>query len=308
MDAFFYESAWPPSMNPFHGPNPQTPSQHFMSPPMNFDIFIGLDQTGATNAKGQPKPLPMAILQPRKLLVFASIKNLTLSDLTETFESQKISVKNKKILICVDSALGLPAPVTPPFRELIARAASFDFKNKPYGALTAHAFFNSFLDNKTLRAESRTKKEKPARHVEVLVQANSVFNLQPFQKNIGCGTFRVLKNLAQDQSWYSVWPFEPITKQYAIAEGYPSYFWKTIFKMKTRNLEHIKKLTKIAFKNQDQADSYILALGAQSFRKQLFTKTPPIARQEGWILGVPWNTSTAGASVLENGGLRDSRA
>ncbi|MCC6138371.1 MAG: hypothetical protein IT287_07040 [Bdellovibrionaceae bacterium] len=246
-----------------------------------FDIYVGVDQTGATKANGTPKPLVACVLfNKNKKLTHAmiSLDALTHTELQKALKRVDVSLKNKKVFICVDSALGLPHTLNIKIRTLILAAKNFSSKNKTHGALTAHAFFNSFLKTREL----------PQRQVEQLVKANSVFKLKPFQKNIGCETYRILKDLSQDTSWYSLWPFEDAKRNFTIAEGYPSYFWKTLLGAKTRDLEFIKKQTGINFKTVDQADAFMLALGALKFEALVLKKSQNKSTQkEGWILGVP---------------------
>lgn len=188
------------------------------------------------------------------------------------------AVKNEKVLICVDTVFGLPKPLKVLPVNLFKFAKNYTFLGKPFGAITAYEFFSHFLKSSKIQH----------RKVELLVKANSVLNLQPYQKNIGCGSFRIIKNLATGTKWFSLWPFDKLDKQFIIAEGYPSYFWRTQIKSSHRNLDVLKKkFTKLKFKNMDQADSFVLAFGAsRSTRNLLDSKI--ICKYEGWILGVPY--------------------
>jgi hypothetical protein len=179
----------------------------------------------------------------------------------------------------VDSVLGLPLEIGLGPRSLFKKIQGFSHNKKSFGALTAHAFFNQFLKGKQI----------PQREVEFKVKANSVFNLRPFQKNIGCGSYRILRDLSEDPNWFSLWPFEDLNSKFIIAEGYPSYFWKTIIGSKKRDLELINKNFKtLNLRNLDEADSLVLALGASKNHQQIinFKKTKK-SQFEGWILGVP---------------------
>lgn len=90
-------------------------------------------------------------------------------------------------------------------------------------------------------------------------------------------------------TWFNLWPFQKIKKQFVFAEGYPSYFWKNILNIKKRNLSELKKtFPKLSFKTVDHADSFVLAYGAMKFQNQIFEKIPTVAKKEGWILGVPY--------------------
>lgn len=268
----------------------------------HFDLYIGIDQTGAVDSKGVPKKLPLCILNPkskRSPFTFTTIANLTHAHLLSALKMNESTMMSQKILICVDSALGLPSVLNTTPQSLMAKARDYSWQAKPYGAQTAYHFFQSFLKTSSnptsplaTNKHTQNKSHYPRRQVELLTKANSVFQLQPFQKNIGCGTYRVLKNLAQNQLWYSLWPFEAPSRNIVIAEGYPSFFWKSLFQLKTRNLENIKKLTGLDFKDQDIADSFILAYGAQFWDTVILDLPTPVAQKEGWILGVPQSSKS----------------
>lgn len=253
-----------------------------MGPTQDFSIYIGIDQTGAVNPQGRPRPLTVSLIDNTKKTRFFS--NLTIPNLghAEVLELVKTCIpqfENEKVLICVDTVFGLPESTQTSVDKIFHKIKDYQSNSKAFGALTAHSFFNQF----------RQMDQIPRRKVELLVGANSVFNLKPFQKNIGCGSYRILKNLAQDRSWFSLWPFEKPHKQFVIAEGYPSYFWKTYLKSNYRNLNLLQKtFTDLEFKNLDQADSFILAYGAMLSAKQINNFNPSSQTQfEGWILGVP---------------------
>ncbi len=244
-------------------------------------IFIGIDQTGAVNHKGKPKPLNVSVIDLRKKPQYFTglqIAGLNLETIQQLLAKNIFPIEKEKILICVDSVFGLPEVLKIKPKKVFQTAKKFSFKDKHYGAETAFEFFRQFL----------TTEQIPERTVEKLVKANSVFNLKPYQKNIGCGSFRVIKDLAQDSDWFSLWPFDKMEKQYIIAEGYPSYFWRSKLNCKTRDLLFLsKKFKKLQFSNLDQADSFVLAYGAsQSLQNLLNIKLNNKTRLEGWILGV----------------------
>ncbi|MFN8845294.1 MAG: hypothetical protein ACK5V3_04790 [Bdellovibrionales bacterium] len=243
-------------------------------------FFIGIDQTGAVDSKGNPKKLSAALIvcqgRSQKYHINLHLASLKIENIKQLIEGLGYPFKLKNVSICVDSALGLPETYGFKIRDLIQQAQNYTFENKPYGAMTAHSFFNSF------------RGEKPIyfRKVEALVGANSVFKLKPFQKNIGCGTYRILKDLSYDSGWYTLWPFEQKKSQKAlICEGYPSYYWKNHFKLANRNLNEINQLwSGLKFINQDFADSFVLAWIMMKKKNELGKK---MNSNEGWILGVP---------------------
>lgn len=255
---------------------------------VNFDIIIGVDQTGATTGQGVPKSLTCSLIDNRnprsiKNNFELKIKSLTEPEVYALIQAQtKLdlkSIKKLKVLIIVDAVLGLPQVCKKKIQQIIALAKDYEFENKAFGSKTAYQFFNSF----------KSEFEKPERTVEIITKANSVFNLHPFQKNIGCGTYRILKDLSQDTKWYRIWPHQSINQKnrVMIAEGYPSYYWKHWLKNSHRQL----KWKNHTFSNQDSADSFILAYAGLMFTQKkdfINIKIPAKIKNEGWILGVPW--------------------
>jgi hypothetical protein len=251
---------------------------------MSFKIFVGIDQTGAVNANGKPKHLDVSIIDrtETRAQYYTGLKltQITHHELSLLIKSKLKSFTDEKVLICVDSVLGLPKELDVTPKEILKKIKNFTYNEKKYGALTAHAFFNQFLHQGLILH----------REVELRVKANSVFRLKPFQRNIGCGTYRVLKELAQGEKWFDLWPFEKLNSQFIIAEGYPSYFWKHLLGAKSRDLQFLKqKFKSLHFTSVDEADSFVLAYGAMKSIEQLSAHTiPNFASREGWILGVPF--------------------
>lgn len=249
----------------------------------DFEIFLGIDQTGAVTPQGVPRPLPISIIDGRtakpRVYVQKSIPSLSHASLREVLLSCLPDFQNERVLVCVDSVLGLPQSLRVRPRTLLQKSKDFHFNNKTHGALVAHQFFQQFLRSDSL----------PERLVERKVGANSVFKLTPYQKNIGCGTYRILRDLAQDTSWFSIWPYDTRTTQFTVAEGYPSYFWKHFLGAPSRNLSFLaKKFRNLKFENIDQADSFVLAWGAMKCAPMMSqTKLDTRKSYEGWILGVP---------------------
>lgn len=248
-------------------------------------VFIGIDQTGAVDSKGRPKKLPMASLSFQNQSW--QIDTRFISGLhAEEFQS----FKNLKI-IAVDSVLGLPHKVFPKnktLRDLLKLALQYEFNKKAYGMETAYQFFQTFL---------KSKSEFPTRVCEQLAQANSVFQKHPFQKNIGCGTFRIWKELGKNADWFHLHPqdgeFSKLTGKPIVMEGYPSLVWKNLIQSNTRKTEVLLKYLK---KNQikllnpdidaDTADAIVLSLAAFEFFKNPKLIDQPHLKTEGWILGL----------------------
>ena len=241
--------------------------------------FIGIDQTGAVDTKGLPKKLSASIIieksNSRKIYLNLNLNSLTLDGLRELFAFLNIEFFPERTFICVDSVLGFNHKYNLKIRDVIAKAKNYSYQNKTYGANTAHQFFQSLIIGKP----------QLSREIELKLGANSVFNLKPYQKNIGCGTYRILKELSLNQNWYTVWPFESQKKnKVIICEGYPSYSWKRYAKINKRNLNEIQKtFPKLKFMNQDFADSFILAWTIMKNKQKVKKK---MNSNEGWILGV----------------------
>jgi len=241
-------------------------------------IFIGIDQTGAVDTKGRPKKLHAARLNGNHIEVFK------VSKLTD------LDLKDVKI-IAIDSVLGLPVsafPKSKSIRDLFQEAAKYQFKKKEFGMETAYQYFQRYLDKRS---------DFPKRQCEELAQANSVFQKHPFQKNIGCGTFRIWKELGADPNWFYLWPhdddYKNLKTKPVIIEGYPSLIWKKLIQSPTRKLENLinyLKVNKITVSEKnldpDSADAVVLAIAAKQFHLKPQTRDFKNYEQEGWIMGL----------------------
>lgn len=245
--------------------------------------------------------MPVTILDARKkkikIVVNLEISSLTRSEIHKLLDNFCVGWIAKQVVICVDSVIGLPKGLNVSISEILERVQDFEYQGKKWGALTAFYFFNSFLkppgpsrliNLSSQNLETSIKNDLPQRKAEVLTKANSVFKLKPFQRNIGCGSFRVLKDLSKDTSWFSIWPFQSSSKKIQIAEGYPSFFWKKFLHLSRRDLLLLsKKFPQFEFNSIDHADSFVLAWGAYETLKSKNwpSKLPSISKKEGWILG-----------------------
>ncbi len=241
--------------------------------------FLGIDQTGARDSKGQPKPLPSCLIFEDQIHFFY-LKTLSKSHIVQqiTFlSSKKGKTKDKipvgpseshravnQIIICLDCVIGLPKSLGLKWRKAVNSTLS----EPGYGRETARIFFERIL-NKTKSIESslpsiRPQSVKPLnyqvnqaafprRECEIRLKANSVFQSHPFQKNIQTGTFRLWKELAQSPNDFYAPAVEPSPKQsrskkqgsdqpIPIFEGYPSHSWRIIFGVKARDPENLNKL------------------------------------------------------------------
>lgn len=253
-------------------------------------IYLGIDQTGAIDSGGYPKPLPAC------LLINNQLKPIYLSRLSRQAILEVVSHEDfLRLRICIDCVLGLPREIPVSWRNAILSTLEVP----GYGRTPARIYFRKLL-------KSAKTKQLPRRNIETLCQANSVFLEHPFQKNIQTGTFRFWKDMAQDPNWFYI-PRLPAEKKRAklsklkdsqipICEGYPSLAWRVLFKVKKRLPEQFPKLLrenspnirvtpadlKLLRADPNLADAAVLSLLAK--REMTKELTSP-ASQEGWILG-----------------------
>jgi hypothetical protein len=296
----------------------------------DFRVFLGVDQTGATDQKKRAKPLPVAVLFQNgtsvspsawKLLYSSNGKRLQIPRLTkqelEIFTNihvPKVDSKNPLggMALILDSVFGLPESVWPRSQagsedlfRLFQGAQRFSYQGKHLGRDTAEAFFLQFLTEKQ-------KQSWPQRLCEVHSGANSIFRTRPFQRNIGCGTFRIWKELGEaSEKWFQIWGFDspkslkkPLEKPW-IFEAYPSLFWKKILGSRSRDpenlilflkaqnpqkLQDLSKDFSLLRSDPDLCDSVVLALSAWQLQEQQklwnLPNSVPQLQQEGWILGL----------------------
>lgn len=282
---------------------------------MKNKVFVGIDQTGAVNSKGIPKPLPTCLILQKpnqKLQVeFKSLASLTQEHSLNLFKlcGDEYFQGFTSAIFIVDTVFGLPSEgmkTHRDIRECFKKAAEFQYQGRAYGAQTAFHFFNSLRLNysKTDFEEGglKTLGPLPEREIEKLLGANSVFKLQPFQKNIGCGSFRIWKELGQNSDWFSLWPFDQFEESKPVFfEGYPSYSWKNLFQIKSRNIDElISKIKndsrfdlsltqaqkKFMREHPDHVDAFVLALTGLIMSQDLkYLKKTKSKNLEGWILG-----------------------
>ena len=255
----------------------------------NFNYFIGIDQTGALDQKGKPKNLRACIYNRRnQKLSFCFFEELNWDCISKKLPDL---TPKKEVFILIDSVFGLPQNSQHDglkIRDLFQMTKKYEFENKAFGLKTAHHFFKQFRPPNS---------DYPKRKAEVQAEANSLFLLHPFQKNISCGTYRIWKELSYDQSWFHIWPFEKQNKKTVyIAEGYPSYYWRKFFNLKTRNIDQLLLILPVALKKQirqqkahlsaDSIDAFVLAYSAEKLLNYLKPAKKSMISIEGWILGV----------------------
>lgn len=249
--------------------------------------FIGVDQTGAVGRDGRCKPLQAALLQKaggRFELSPFQLRELSFKEFTRHPSSPQDPRNYTWVIDCV---LGLPSGF-PELRQVLELAA----QTTQNGRQAAQDFFESLLAGSTWKVI-------PARKVELLVGANSVFRNKPFQRNIQTGTFRIWKELGADPDWFTLAGHEPRSGNRSwLIEGYPSFAWQQLFSVKKRSPQdfrvllknrfpdlHISKSNLTHFMNStDACDAAVLALQAATQEESVAYYSQSLA-PEGWILG-----------------------
>ncbi len=280
----------------------------------SFTCFIGVDQTGAVLEGGKRcKPLPtvVAVASRRNHWRFITqdvlgkplkLKRLTLADTNESLESLNVPLPSSETAFIVDCVMGLPYEVGCHLDIWQLLQQTQTTASTLFGRQPASAFFSRFWAG---------AKKFPRRYCERLALSNSVFEKHPFQKNIQTGTFRLWRDLSVDShEWLNVWPFQRKgdgdDQLPWLFEGYPSFFWKSLFGSKTRTPSQIRTLCRkvkgvsievdnwrTLEKNPDWADAFVLALSGILLQKNRRLFEPfrgfarwAIPRREGWIAGV----------------------
>ncbi|MFZ9594677.1 MAG: hypothetical protein ACO3A2_01215 [Bdellovibrionia bacterium] len=295
-----------------HQSQPPIPQHAQTQPKRSFSSFFGIDQTGAVHSNGRPHPLKAVFWWKEaqfERLVPIQLESLTRACLEKWIHTLGHPLPLSQVGILLDSVLGLPEACSPhglTFEELIHPAKNYHYENKAYGQLTSFHFFERFWSPKP---GAHPTPHYPKRRCEVLARANSVFQRHPFQKNIGCGTYRSWKDLAQDSSWFQTILDQPekLSKDALesqpkawIFEIYPSLFWQELGFSKRSPKEissafSLRKNLIIApsdlplLEEPNTADAAISVLGALLLQEQnRFWNFPqdPWIRTEGWILGL----------------------
>lgn len=284
-----------------------------------FQCFVGVDQTGAVRPDGVPHPLPCAILVGRDgewalQTVQRSGKSLSIPSFTHQALEELLATVHvhldHRVAVLVDCVFGLPwqswreAGERPGDVRALIRTCAFE---QAYGRNASAAFFGRWNATTTFHR----------RECERVAGSNSLFQLQPAQKNIQTGTYRIWRDLAAsgDEDLFSFWPFDALGSGRAwVFEGYPSFYWKNLFGCRSRSAAGLKKVFatvrgegiplrikgKAAMsRNPDLADAGVLALAGLMLQRrerlfQPFESFPLFApaRAEGWIAGVAQNSST----------------
>lgn len=188
-----------------------------------FQLLIGVDQTGATKSNGDLKPLPtiVAFKKKQKWKIHQEeiyLESVTPPQVLALAHFLDLDIDLDQVFLCADCVFGLPRQFDHhPFRHYIEESA----QAPSWGLNAGNTFFEKILNR--LDTDSKTL---PKRKVETDLGANSVFTHHPFQKNIQTGTFRFWKQMSQ---WgledYLIWPHDhPLGRsdRLHVIEGYPS--------------------------------------------------------------------------------------
>lgn len=241
-------------------------------------IYVGIDQTGAVDRNGKPRPLPACFIR-KSTVSFFYLKHLSKAELIKQINPSQ----NEEIIVCVDCVIGLPKPLRISWRKALRRIGSY----QGYGLKVAQKYFRELVHGQVLRRE-----------IEIACNANSVFKEKPFQKNIQTGSFRIWKDISLDENNFYAPAVETLANlnQIKIYEGYPSLSWRLLFGATNRQpltaYKYMKhEFPQILFNNTHQsavdrdpnlADALLLALTMKKYLKTALSLKPC---DEGWILG-----------------------
>jgi len=289
-----------------------------------FSYFLGIDQTGAATNQGQKaKPLKVCFAQKErgKWTVHTQTQTktpLTLPCLSPTslrlfLGKFGVTWPNPKLAIIADCVFGMPEeifPTTPGntpeenLWNLFSKTLNHRYDEALFGLKVSESFFSTFI---------ASNKTPPKRECEKFSGSNSLFTTRPFQKNIQTGSYRIWRDMVCETSkpWLNIWPFvskENFNGRTAwIFEGYPTFMWKQLLGLPTRNtLALIKLLSSGPFKSRfkfdsfsllkadpDLSDAAVLALGGVILQDQNKLMTPfkgfwklTTRSKEGWISGI----------------------
>ena len=285
-----------------------------MSAPGGFDVWIGVDQTGAVR-KGRggvrtPVPLKAVVISEGR------VRAVPLDHLSRAVLEEKILAPlgrplGPRIALVLDCVLGLAsaarsgaAPGGDSLWALMCGTEALE-----YGRAPAEEFYEGILLR--ARRQGMIGGTIPVRACETIAGANSVFVPRPYQRNIQTGTFRIWKDLVRDAParWLNFWSIDDrgtaLVRAPWAFEGYPSWVWRNLLGCPARKPERMKEFLSaleidretlgLLSSDPDWADSAALALGARILQDQgrLEEPAPGFASRrpgrgvEGWIMGVP---------------------
>lgn len=267
-----------------------------------FSTYWGVDQTGALRPSStRYRPLQAVRLQgvhPKQWMI--SVHHLE-ALIASCFGPEPTA-------IVVDSVFGLPQSVFPASPHLPLEHPWAWFV-RAHDFVRTHSHLSGRERGETFFARWSASASSHRREVERLTGSNSVFQTRPFQKNIQTGTFRIWSELGQSQSpWANLWPFDLSQSREGqpwLFEGYPTWSWRQLFAVKSREpdqiIHHVKAYGQthgmtFRFKDSaqkeihaspDLADALVLALeGLRSAAAATQMDRTRFSREEGWILGV----------------------
>jgi len=269
--------------------------------------ILGVDQTGAVvQSTFHPKPLSAALISFNGSKRYLSQPQF-LKALLPKYVTQLIAKEPYNLWVLMDCVLGLPYKLTTKVDSRFFIEVRNFVTQYGYGLTPSIQFLSKIFQSQLgFNINFKDPKQQPffKRKVEIKAGSNSVFQLHPFQKNIGCGSYRIWSELAHwDPNDYMIWPDRGSEKSHIVfAEVYPSYIWKHYIKSKRGDCEALKHWLKELGVNHsidwscvtlDQLDAIVsasigvwycqrgmsLPRSLSEYSKQLIL--------ERWILGVP---------------------
>jgi len=287
-------------------------------PAPSFDVVVGVDQTGAAVDGGAAaRPLAVAVavrtgerawsIKAKARGAALKLPSLTPAEVTALLHSVRVKGLPEHTALLLDCVLGLPGDTTPrpgadALWAVMASSGQGDVDGVRFGMARAQRFFDGLLHAGGL----------PRRACEVACDATSVFQTRPFQKNVQTGTYRIWRDLTSSPArWLNLWPLEtaPLPEAPWAFEAYPTWMWRTVFGVRTRDRSMLRLAVKMAGKRRgvtltvdgwdvveadaDVADAVVLAAGGVVLQHEGRLVAPfagfahhPCREREGWIAGV----------------------
>jgi len=231
-----------------------------------FELVVGVDQTGAKVSGGGAKPLPTAIMikskKGWKLLVPLMLKSFNKKNIESLLCEFKLTVDWSAILIVADCVLGLPEKIVGSkdpltiLRSSMSKASVFE----GVGLKAGESFFLTCFPNALEKDDSCL-----VRRTEKNLGCLSVFKNKPFQKNVQTGTYRIWSDLGKEKEYlnFNIWPYEKGSGRAYLCEGYPAHAKEVVKKLACAKIENFHLYQEVS---KDHKDAAALAvLGALFF-------------------------------------------